>query len=64
MEVGLELLLKEPAIKKADRKMLKKGGPEAVKFYLDLLKKIEQSEKEFHEYREEHFLDFPKQFFF
>jgi len=36
--------------------MLKEGGPKAVKFYLDLLTRIEQSAKEFHEYREEQFL--------
>ena len=43
--------------------MLEKGGPTAVKFYLDLLKKIQQSEKEFHKYQEDHIFDFPKKFF-
>ena len=63
MELGMELLLKEPVIKKEDRQMLSEGGREAVKFYLELLKKIEAAEEEFHNNREEHTLDFPKEFF-
>ena len=79
MELGLELLLKEPVITKvlfsmfnqaftyncfqSNRKMLGEGGPEAVRFYLDLLKRIEAAEKEDHKHRDETVLDFPKQFF-
>ena len=63
MELGMELLLKEPVIKKADRQMLADGGPKAVRFYLDLLKKIKLAEEEFHRNREEHVLDFPTIFF-
>ena len=48
MELGMELLLKEPVIKSADRQMLADGGPKAVRFYLDLLKKITIAEEEFH----------------
>lgn len=62
-EVGLELLLKEPVIKKSDRKMLNEGGPKAVKFYLELLKKIQVSENQFHKYKKAHMLDFPTKFF-
>ena len=43
--------------------MLKTGGPKAVRFYLDLLKKIKTAEEEELKNREEHVLDFPKQFF-
>ena len=80
MEMGLELLLKEPVMKKvlkshywemhhyfifqSDREMLKSGGPNAVKFFLDLLNKIKIAEEEDLKNREEHILDFPKPFFF
>ena len=80
MELGLELLLKEPVITKvlfsifnpalryvncfqSNRKMLGEGGPEAVRFYLDLLKRIEAAEREDHKHRDETILDFPKPFF-
>ena len=43
--------------------MLGEGGPEAVRFYLDLLKRIEVAEREDHKHRDETVLDFPKPFF-
>ena len=47
----------------SDREMLKNGGPKAVRFYLDLLRKIKIAEEEDLKDREEHVLDLPKQFF-
>ena len=42
---------------------MKGGGPKAVKFYLDLLERINTAEEEDLKHREEHVLDFPKPFF-
>ena len=47
----------------SDREMLKSGGPNAVRFYLDLLQKIKIAEEEDLQDREEHVLDLPKPFF-
>ena len=78
LEVGLELLLKEPVFKKVkreysfsrlilvtqeDRKIIKKGGQEAVKFFLELLNKIETAEKEHFAERKDDLLKTPTKFF-
>ena len=51
------------SIFQSDREMLKSGGPNAVRFYLDLLQKIKIAEEEDLQDREEHVLDLPKPFF-